>query len=229
MATETLNKAEYLLSLVKRNDHQELKKEILQEDGTLKEGVEELTCTNDIGEEETLLGRLLFCACNNGWLECACILADCCGETVINQLYLYDDEWRYTPLHRACIQGYIDIAKYLVKCKANVDETGWLGRIPVHDAAYAGSLEVVKYLLELHPETVSAKDKRGELPVHLAAYNGKLDVVKCLLDLQPDTISVKNNHSNLLGHEDHCASSMSIADEYHQFDTDSLGFQSPAT
>ena len=55
MATKTRNKAEYLLSLVKRNDHQELKKEILQEDGTLKEGVEELTCTTHIGEEETLL------------------------------------------------------------------------------------------------------------------------------------------------------------------------------
>ena len=55
MATETRNKAEYLLSLVKRNDHQELKKEILQEDGTLKEGVDELTYTNDDREKEPLL------------------------------------------------------------------------------------------------------------------------------------------------------------------------------
>ena len=32
------------------------------------------------------------------------------------------------------------------------------GEIPVHGAASGGHLEVVKYLLELQPETVSAKN-----------------------------------------------------------------------
>ena len=42
MATDTLNRAEYLLSLVQRNNHQKSRKEILQEDGTLKGGVSDL-------------------------------------------------------------------------------------------------------------------------------------------------------------------------------------------
>ena len=55
MATETLPEAEYLFSLVEKNDHQELRKAILQEDGTLKEGVENLTYANQWRHKEPLL------------------------------------------------------------------------------------------------------------------------------------------------------------------------------
>eukprot|EP00117_Sycon_ciliatum_P035334 scpid96399/ scgid26811/ len=126
MATESLSKEEYLLRLVQSNNHEELRKEILHEDITLKEDVANSTYTNEEGEKEPLVGRLLFNACDDGRLECACILADCCGETVINQLYRYTTAngiWRRTPLHMACLIGQINIAKHLVKCKAKVDKT----------------------------------------------------------------------------------------------------------
>ncbi|XP_065194533.1 uncharacterized protein LOC135825830 isoform X2 [Sycon ciliatum] len=204
MAAETLSKEEYLLGLVKSNNHEELRKEILHEDITLKEAVANLTYTNGEGEKEPLVGRLLFNACDDGRLECACILADCCGETVINQLYRYttaNGVWRGTPLHKACRMGQIDIAKHLVKCKAKVDKTDDNGDLPVHDTAWKGHVEVVKYLLDLQPDTISVKGMDGFLPVHYAAGNGQLEVVKYLLDLQPDTISAKNDYGNLPVHE----------------------------
>ncbi|XP_065188488.1 uncharacterized protein LOC135819246 [Sycon ciliatum] len=200
MATETLPKAEYLLSLVERNEHQQLRKAILQEDGTLKEGVSNLIYTNKKKEKEPLLGRLLFKACDEGHLECACILADCCGETVINQLYRSVSVWKCTPLQMACAQGYVDIAEHLVKCKAKVDKTDSYGNFPVHKAASYGHLKVVKYLLDIQPDMVSVKDRDGDLPVHRAAFIGHLEVTKYLLDLQPDTISVKNNNGELPVH-----------------------------
>ncbi|XP_065188507.1 uncharacterized protein LOC135819261 [Sycon ciliatum] len=165
MAIETLPKERYLFGLIQRNDHQELRKAILQEDGTLKQGVENLTYKRWRQKEEPLLGRLLFEACDDGRLECACILADCCEETAINQLYVHRIEWSYTPypltctpLHIACRHGNIDIAKHLVKCKAKVDKTDWNGDLPVHRAAWNGRLEVIKYLLDLQSDTISVKN-----------------------------------------------------------------------
>ncbi|XP_065188557.1 uncharacterized protein LOC135819301 isoform X2 [Sycon ciliatum] len=184
MAMETLPEEWYLLSLVRRNDHQELRKAILQEDGTLKEGVENQTYINSDGEEEPLLGRLLSEACDGGCLECACILADCCGETVINQLYRKSwGSWECTPLHMACRHDNIDIAKHLVKCKAKVDKTDSTGDLPVHDAADTGHLEVVKYLLDVQPDMVSVEGRNGRTPLGKAVFRRRADCVRYLLEV----------------------------------------------
>jgi ankyrin repeat protein len=63
--------------------------------------------------------------------------------------YLVDDVMAgnkigYTPLHRAAINGHLDVVKYLVEEKgADVKAAYNDGRTPLHRTAGSGNLDVV--------------------------------------------------------------------------------------
>jgi len=50
-------------------------------------------------------------------------------------------------LHLAAAHGYLEITRYLVEKKANLDATNKVQNKPLHCAVYAGHVDIVKYLL----------------------------------------------------------------------------------
>ncbi|KAF2354786.1 Ankyrin repeat-containing domain [Trinorchestia longiramus] len=89
-----------------------------------------------------------------------------------------------TPLHKACINGDLAKAKYLVKQghRINIrDKAGWL---PLHEACNHGHLELVKFLLSVgaHINDRGGKECNGITPLHDAASCGNLSIVKLLIE-----------------------------------------------
>ena len=74
------------------------------------------------------------------------------GADPNHQLY-WSDEWdyKYPPLHLACYQGYLEIAKTLVTHGARTDKDGgWrnINMTPLHYACWGGDKEMVQYLIQ---------------------------------------------------------------------------------
>ncbi|MFH1831407.1 MAG: ankyrin repeat domain-containing protein [bacterium] len=111
------------------------------------------------------------------------------------------NQGKYTPLHLAAENGYLDIVKFLIEKGASINEKDNSGNTPLHKAVARitdtgkdkgpASLDVVKYLVDKGAD-INAKDNSGDTPLHLAAKNGDLDVVKFLIE-KSATIEAENN------------------------------------
>ncbi|MCG8486949.1 MAG: ankyrin repeat domain-containing protein [Chromatiales bacterium] len=88
----------------------------------------------------------------------------------------------FTPLHMAINNGHKDVALYLIKGGANVNEKGKLGRTPLHLAAYNGMPQVAKLLIS-RGAYVNASNEEGATPLHSAAFGivNSGDLLKILL------------------------------------------------
>ncbi len=53
-----------------------------------------------------------------------------------------------TPLMSACANGHLEVARYLAKKGARIDEADETGRQPIVCAVESGNLELVKFLVE---------------------------------------------------------------------------------
>ncbi len=71
------------------------------------------------------------------------------GADPNHQLY-WSDEWRWKkpPLHLACYQGYLEIAKTLVTHGACTDKGGGMGVTTLHWACWGGHKEMVQCLIQ---------------------------------------------------------------------------------
>ena len=55
----------------------------------------------------------------------------------------------WTPLHFACLEGHLEVAKHLVEvCRASVSAEDEKGRNAAHFAAYSGNLELICFLAQ---------------------------------------------------------------------------------
>lgn len=77
----------------------------------------------------------------------------------------------YNPLHIACIQGYLDIVKYLIEADANRNPLQIASRhsthfLPLHLACISGNCHVVNYILEM-PNCGVFKYVCGALPLDI--------------------------------------------------------------
>lgn len=138
------------------------------------------------------------------------------------------DDSGATPLHRAALNGHLEVVKVLVSKKADVAAMDNWGRAALYYAAGSGHLEVMKVLVDNNADVaatdnygrtalhyasrdghlkvvkalvvnnVAANDKDGRTALHYAAENGHLDVVKMLLDNKADITARANNRRTAL-------------------------------
>jgi len=87
-----------------------------------------------------------------------------------------------TALHRAAVQGHIDVVMLLVQYGANVDVRDQYGRTPLSRAAARGHLKAVTWLVYEAGADVESKDNGGWTPLSRAAVNGHLEAVKLLVE-----------------------------------------------
>jgi len=97
-----------------------------------------------------------------------------------HDIYQRDNEAR-TLMHHAAENGHLEVVKFLVGAKANVESKDKDGRTPLSHAAMNSHLEVVNLLVEEAGAKVDSKDEGGLTPLSLATTKGHLEVVKFLV------------------------------------------------
>ena len=88
---------------------------------------------------------------------------------------------RFTPLHKAAINGHVRIVKLLLSHKADVNSRNKRGGTPLHGASQEGHLASVVALLQAGADPLLSKHD-GNLPIHQAAQNNHTEVVRILIE-----------------------------------------------
>ena len=73
----------------------------------------------------------------------------------------------------------MDIVKYLVQDKCDVNSIDKFHRTPLHLAALKGHMNIIRYLIE-NKANIVCYDVNGNTPLHLAAEQDQLEVVMFL-------------------------------------------------
>lgn len=110
-----------------------------------------------------------------------------------------------SPLDDAAWRGNLDAVAMLLAHGAHLNEVNTqTGATPINEAAYRGQTAVVRYLLQFHPDVMTA-DKRGYGPLENAIRMGKEE--SALLLLKPDAklpddavdIAIRKDEAGVLG------------------------------
>ena len=126
------------------------------------------------------------------------------------------------PIHRAVIQGNLDIVK-LVAAKANVLSLNRkTGDNILHVAAKYGLHDIVKYILKEAPDLVFALNRKGETPLVTAVENGNEGITEILISnadaKNQDGISALLSLETLALRKRNLANGRSDADTARKFD-----------
>ncbi|XP_055903642.1 ankyrin repeat domain-containing protein 49 [Eupeodes corollae] len=147
---------------------------------------------NDLIEEDkdpqASLERLILWSVNEGQIDKVREILELNPETV-NAV----DEDGYTPLHRACYNNFVDIAKLLLQYNANLNAQTELKWTPLHSACKWSNAECAALLLQ-HGADVNAKSDGLQTPLHVAATvsNCRNTAMTLLLDRNIDA-QARNN------------------------------------
>lgn len=95
------------------------------------------------------------------------------------------DKYYKTPLMLACLEGNIDMVKFLVDQGATVNAQDNFKWTPLHFACHLGSLEIVQYLISLGAQ-LNAQSLNGGSPLMRAIESARVEVVSYLITLRPD-------------------------------------------
>jgi len=85
--------------------------------------------------------------------------------------------------------GKLDIVKYLIKSKADINTIDKNGQTPLHLAL---DVSIVKLLIKSKTD-LNAIDQYGHTPLHLCACKSNFDLVKYLIECKAD-INVKDKY-----------------------------------
>lgn len=99
------------------------------------------------------------------------------------------------PLHEACSEGNIEIARSLIQAGADVHRHDWEGLQPLHLAADCDDPDLIGLLLDAGADPNMLADGKNRTPLHRAATAGNLRTVKALLTggADPDGFRVKQS------------------------------------
>ncbi|XP_064382024.1 uncharacterized protein LOC135330954 [Halichondria panicea] len=115
------------------------------------------------------------------------------GADPNHQLY-WSDEWDKPPLHFACHQGYLEIAKTLVTHGARTDKgDGMYNMTPLHWACHGGHKEMVQYLIQELKCSTDVRDTFNQTPLHSACGRGSKDVVQYLVEEGKMDVDVRDD------------------------------------
>ncbi|KAJ3994917.1 ankyrin repeat-containing domain protein [Lentinula boryana] len=120
-----------------------------------------------------------------------------------------------TPLHWAASSGDLDIARYLIDQKAEVDKVDGSveelvgagadvnrkndkGLTPLHYAASKSRINIGKLLISRGAD-INAKDKANQTPLHRAATTGSVGFIRLLLDFSTSTTKTRLNTQDRAG------------------------------
>jgi ankyrin repeat protein len=95
---------------------------------------------------------------------------------------LASDFFGRTSLHRAVMDGHIDVATRLLASGLDPNIADNEGLTPLHLAATSGRVDACRLLLGCNARVDVAVPGPGVQPIHLAAANGKLGVIRLLVD-----------------------------------------------
>lgn len=104
------------------------------------------------------------------------------------------DEDGYTPLHRACYNNFVDIAKILLQYGADVNAKTEYEWTPLHSAVKWSNAECAALLLQ-HGADVNALTQGLQTPLHIAATVSDCRATAMTLLLEPncDTGALNNS------------------------------------
>ena len=90
-----------------------------------------------------------------------------------------------TPLHEAANNGYVDVAKLLIKAGADINKGDRIGWTPLHEAVRNGHENVANLLIEAGAD-INKGDGDGKTPLHLAAERGHENMAELLIEAGAD-------------------------------------------
>ncbi len=90
----------------------------------------------------------------------------------------------WTPLHRAMVQGNVEVVRALLEYHAKLEYPNERGQTPLHIACSAGQADVVKLMITEFNANWKAKDEQGRTPCDLAKEYGHESVQKFFKDFE---------------------------------------------
>ncbi|KAM8715582.1 hypothetical protein ACLKA7_002604 [Drosophila subpalustris] len=104
------------------------------------------------------------------------------------------DDDGYTPLHRACYNNFVDIAKLLLQYKANPNARTELGWTPLHSACKWNNSDCAQLLLQFGSD-VNAESDGQQTPLHITATVSNCRNTATVLLLDRNLKADKENNS----------------------------------
>ena len=90
----------------------------------------------------------------------------------------------FAPLHLACLNNHLDVARELLDCSATqVDIENLSKQTPLHLCVERQHFELIKLLIEKKCN-LNAQDKDGDTPLHCILRQVTLSYLKRLQDIQ---------------------------------------------
>jgi len=141
----------------------------------------------------SIINDALISASSEGHFDVVTILVDEAGANV----NATDDHNRNTPLNWAADQGHVDIVRFLIEKKVDVNHVDTHGRTALMMASLVGLgtaenigdyFEIVKILIE-NKADVNKVDQYGDTALSLAVEQQSAEVVELLVSAGADTSS----------------------------------------
>lgn len=123
-------------------------------------------------------------------------------KEIINEQNInsYINEYKQNLVHEAIVNESLDILKYLLKCKIDINQQDEEGKTPLHYCGLYNNYDSTKLLLSESSIDVNKKDIHGNNPMWTAVFNarGYYDIVKLLKQHNADFNSKNNSNRSAL-------------------------------
>ena len=105
----------------------------------------------------------------------------------------------WTPLHLACQNGHLHVAKYRAELQTSVVIKQMVRSTPLHLACQNSHLAVAKYLVGEKHHDPSSKDLFDWTAMHSACETGQLNIVEYLIEERCSHDETSDGHTIIFG------------------------------